>query len=182
MSGLGTLPPRIRKGGPDDAPACAAIEAECARQFRASPHPQVADRPAALAAAHVAAAERGELFVIEPGETAPEAQGGIAGFAWLIAAPPCLHVAEIDVAPRFQRRGLARALLAHAEGLARARGFAHLCLTTFTDVAWNAPAYARMGFRPIPADEIPEICRADAMRLAALGFDPARRVAMRRPV
>ena len=63
-----------------------------AKLVRASPHPQVADRPAAPAAAHVAAAERGELFVIEPGETAPEAQGGIAGFAWLIAAPPCLHV------------------------------------------------------------------------------------------
>ena len=31
MSGLGTLPPRIRKGGPDDAPACAAIEAEIAQ-------------------------------------------------------------------------------------------------------------------------------------------------------
>lgn len=177
MSGLGTLPPRIRRGTAADAQTCAAIEAACARQFLDSPHPQVADRPVPPPAAHVAAAERGELWVIEPGEG-----GGVAGFAWLVEAAPELYVAELDVAPRFQRRGLARALLDRAAEIARGRGLTGLCLTTYVDVIWNAPAYARMGFRTLAPDAAPEICRADAARLAALGYDPACRTAMRRPL
>lgn len=177
MSGLGQLPPAIRRGGQGDAVACAAIEALCALQFLNSPQAAAAARAVPPPAAHVAAAERGELFVIEPGEG-----GGVAGFAWLIAAAPDLHVAEIDVAPRFQRRGYARALLDHAAGLARARGLSGLSLTTFANVAWNAPAYARMGFSPLAPEDWPEICRAETARLVALGFDPAARVAMRRAV
>lgn len=177
MSGLGHRPAVIRRGGAGDAVACAAIEAACTRQFRDSPQPAVAALPVPPPAVHVAAAERGELFVIEPGEG-----GGIAGFAWFVTAAPDLHVAELDVAPRFQRRGLARALLDHAAGLARGRGLTGLCLTTFANIAWNAPAYARMGFRPLAPEDAPEICRAETARLAALGFDPATRIAMRRSV
>lgn len=41
------------------------------------------------------------------------------------------------------------ALIDHLAGEARAQGHAELSLTTFRDVPWNAPYYARLGFREV---------------------------------
>ena len=77
---------------------------------------------------------------------------------------------------------MGRALLAHAADHAREEGLTALTLTTFTDVPWNAPYYARLGFRPLPeADLTPglrEIRRAEA----AHGLNRWPRVCMRAPL
>lgn len=60
-----------------------------------------------------------------------------------------LHVWELAVCRDHQGSGIGRALLATAVREAERRGMAALTLTTFSNVAWNAPFYARLGFEVI---------------------------------
>ena len=75
----------------------------------------------------------------------------MAGF--LVAQPFSreLHIWEMDVAPAFQRRGIGAGLVRAAQIDARNTGFRALTLTTFRDLAWNAPFYARLGFEEVTA-------------------------------
>jgi len=92
----------------------------------------------------------------------------------------CLHVEQVSVDPGSARRGLGRALLDHAADQASATGLPALTLTTFADVPWNAPYYARCGFRVLDGAEITPGLRAIRHREAALGLDRWPRVCMRR--
>ena len=62
-------------------------------------------------------------------------------------------------------------------------GYPAVTLTTFTDVEWNAPLYAHLGFRVLADDELGPGARVRcATTRPRLGLDPARRVCMRREV
>jgi len=173
MSGLGETAPRLRRGRVEDAVACARIEAECALQFRASPQPWVAERPAPPAAVHAEAASLRRLEVAELHDL-------VAGFAILEPdeASGTLHLVELDVAPRFQRRGLARALVERAAARAGERGLAALTLTTFRNVAWNAPLYRRLGFEELAPEAWTAPCRRETEGMAARGLPTVDRLAM----
>ncbi|PLK23024.1 N-acetyltransferase [Porphyrobacter sp. TH134] len=87
---------------------------------------------------------KGHCLVAHVGEA-------MAGF---LAAQPFsreLHIWEMDVAPAFQRRGIGSGLVRAAMIDARNTGFKALTLTTFRDLAWNAPFYARLGFDEVTA-------------------------------
>ena len=75
----------------------------------------------------------------------------MAGF--LVAEPfrRELHIWEMDVLPAYQRRGIGAGLVRAAMIDARNTGFNALTLTTFRDLAWNAPFYARLGFAEVTA-------------------------------
>ena len=92
----------------------------------------------------------------------------------------CLHVEQVSVHPGHARRGLGRALLDHAAGRAAADGIAALTLTTFADVPWNAPYYARCGFRILGDAEITPGLRTVRAHEIAFGLDRWPRVCMRR--
>ncbi|MDF2231878.1 GNAT family N-acetyltransferase [Albimonas sp. CAU 1670] len=173
MSGLGEVPPVLRPGRVEDAVACARIEAACALQFADSPQPWVAARTPPPPAEHAQAAALRRLEVAELFDQ-------VVGFAILEpdAASGTLHLAELDVAPRFQRRGLARALIERAMLRTAERGLAALTLTTFRNVAWNAPLYERLGFAALPPEAWTEPCRRDSAGLAARGLPTVDRVAM----
>ena len=59
---------------------------------------------------------------------------------------------ELSVDPEFGRRGIGRALVAAIGELAGARGFASVGLSTFRDVPFNAPFYARCGYEIVPIE------------------------------
>ena len=86
------------------------------------------------------------------------------------------HVEQVSVDParRGERRGAE--LIDALAGWARTQGFAELTLTTFRDVPWNAPYYARLGFAELHAPG-PELCEAIAAEARALPVR-APRVAM----
>jgi GNAT superfamily N-acetyltransferase len=92
------------------------------------------------------------------------------------------HVEQISVHPDFDRQGLGRALLDTLAAWAARRGLTALTLTTFTDVPWNAPYYARLGFRVVTEDEWTPGLRSIRQHEAAIGLDAWPRVVMRRPV
>jgi N-acetylglutamate synthase-like GNAT family acetyltransferase len=80
------------------------------------------------------------------------------------------------------RRGIGRALLDHVAALARARGAPALTLTTFAEVPWNGPYYARLGFEVWPDTAQGPGLAAIVARERARWPDGPARVAMRRRV
>ncbi|TJZ49435.1 GNAT family N-acetyltransferase [Streptomyces piniterrae] len=91
----------------------------------------------------------------------------------------CAHVEQVSVHPDHAHRGIGRALIDRA---GQDSGLGALTLTTFTDVPWNAPYYARIGFRVLGDGELTPGLRAIRAREAALGLDRWPRVCMRRGV
>jgi GNAT superfamily N-acetyltransferase len=103
--------------------------------------------------------------------------------AYLLArwADGDVHVEQVSVHPDHAGRAIGRALIEHVAGWARERGARALTLTTFADVAWNAPYYERRcGFRRLGDDELGPELRDIRAAEAGHGLDRWPRVAMRR--
>lgn len=99
----------------------------------------VGGRPAPMDddyAAHIADAE---VWVLAD-------EAGIAALSVLIAAPDHLLLDNVAVDPSRQGQGLGRAMIAHAEAVARARGFTELRLFTNALMESNIGLYRRLGF------------------------------------
>ena len=75
------------------------------------------------------------------------------------------------------RLGLGRQLIARVVADARAAGARAVTLTTYRDVPFNAPYYARLGFRVVADDADARLATLRAAERAA-GIDVAPRVAM----
>lgn len=108
------------------------------------------------------------------------ANGEPVGFALVkMLTPEHPHLEEIDVLPEHGRRGVGTALLRTVQSWATRSGHGEISLTTFRDVPWNAPFYARCGFEEVPADEVTRELREVIARETARGLEPERRVVMR---
>jgi len=136
----------IRPPAADELGRLVEIEAAAGRAFADHGMPEIAaddpGSPAELEACRAA----GRAWV------AADAGGPVA---YLIAAEVdgCLHVEQVSVDPAHAGRGIGAALLDHLAGVARAEGRPALTLTTFRDIPWNAPYYARLGFTELPQGE-----------------------------
>ncbi|MFB7178526.1 GNAT family N-acetyltransferase [Streptomyces sp. NPDC056257] len=93
-----------------------------------------------------------------------------------------LHVEQVSVHPERARRGIGRSLLEHLAGLAAREGVPALTLTTFTEVPWNAPYYARCGFRLLDDGALTPGLREIRARESEHGLDRWPRACMRREV
>lgn len=82
------------------------------------------------------------------------------GFLVLREVDGNAHIEQVSVYPDHGRRGIGRRLLDRAAEWARHHGLKALTLTTFAKVPWNAPYYARLGFRPFADDELTPGLRA----------------------
>ncbi|WP_372053984.1 GNAT family N-acetyltransferase [Tistrella mobilis] len=154
----------IRPARPDEAAVLAAIEDAAAVQFVriGMDLGATASDPAMLAAR---AAEGSVLTASLAGRP--------VGFAILTTVDGNAHLAELDVAPDVQRRGIGRRLIEAVADRARAAGHSGLTLTTFRDVPWNGPWYRRLGFTELPAEAqgpaLRQIRAAEARRIDPLG-------------
>ncbi|MFD7441205.1 GNAT family N-acetyltransferase [Streptomyces sp. NPDC059909] len=102
--------------------------------------------------------------------------------AYLLSEPVdgAAHIEQLSVHPAVARRGLGRGLIDHLAAVAAADGLTALTLTTFADVPWNAPYYARLGFRALGDDELTDGLREIRRAEAEHGLDHWPRVCMRR--
>ena len=91
------------------------------------------------------------------------------------------HLEEIDVAPAHGRRGLGTQLVLQVCEWADGNGYASVSLTTFRDLPWNMPFYARLGFGIVAPEQLSPALRAVVKDETRRGLDPSRRVVMRRP-
>jgi GNAT superfamily N-acetyltransferase len=93
----------------------------------------------------------------------------VRGFAVLEQVDGAVHLEQLSVDPAYGRQGVGGALLAATVGVARESGADRVTLITYADVPWNAPFYARHGWRP--AGELTAALRALRDHEAALGLD-----------
>ncbi|MDH1147554.1 GNAT family N-acetyltransferase [Pseudomonas mosselii] len=140
---------RIRPTLVSDIPLLPALEHSAAQAFRQLPHlTWLADSDVLGEAEHLA-------FVTEGGSwVAVDDQDQPLGFLCASATGDALHIHELSVRQEVQGQGLGRGLLDQAWAAARLGGLPWLTLTTFDDVPWNAPFYARYGFERIPASQL----------------------------
>ncbi|MGW6846163.1 GNAT family N-acetyltransferase [Streptomyces sp. NPDC054958] len=166
----------VRPARPTDAAVLQDIERAAGRCFRDIGMPEIADdEPPTLD--ELAAYRRAGLAWVSVGEAD-------VPVAYLIAerVEGNLHVEQVSVHPDHARRGLGRGLLEHLAEFAGRAGVPALTLTTFTEVPWNAPYYARCGFRQLDEAELTAGLREIREREAAHGLDRWPRVCMRRDV
>lgn len=101
------------------------------------------------------------------------------GFAALREVGGDAYLAALAVLPGEMRQGIGSRLLDTACRWAREHGYEAMTLTTFRDVPWNAPFYARRGFVEV-LDPAPALA-AIRDRERTLGLDDAApRIVMRR--
>jgi GNAT superfamily N-acetyltransferase len=165
----------VRPARLDDVPLLPAIEDAAEALFAGTHMAFVLDLPRDPPTESPQALTDGLLWVTCDAEDRP------VGFLEAEVRDGWLHLLEMSVHPDHQRQGRARALMETALAEARARGLGMMSLTTDRALPWNAPAYARLGFRELQADERPQWLSDLLAREVALGFEAALRIAMGRP-
>lgn len=169
--------PRVRLATPDDVALLPAIERSAGELFRTLPELEwLAEGEPIPEARHRQWIALGTVWAAVDADDIP------VGFLDAEVFGDALHVWEMSVHGRWQGQGLGRALLDTASGHARDVGLARLTLTTFRDVPWTAPYYARLGFACIDAESLCARLRAVLDDETAAGLPAAWRCAMQRPV
>lgn len=152
------------------------IEVDSGAPFREIGMTDVADMPPLPLDVLAAAQRAGRLRVAVDADDRP--------IAFVVVEPVdgCAHVQQLSADPAYARRGIGRRLLDDAAGWAVDQGLPALTLTTFGSVPWNGPYYARCGFRELTGAAVTPGLAGLLAAEAALGLNPADRIAMRRPV
>ncbi|HXD68949.1 MAG TPA: GNAT family N-acetyltransferase [Gaiellales bacterium] len=164
----------IRPPAADELGRLVEIEAAAGRAFAEHGMPEIAaDDPGSPA----------ELEPYREADRAWVAADGAGPVAYLLAAEVdgCLHVEQVSVDPAHAGRGIGAALIDHLAAAARADGRPALTLTTFRDIPWNAPYYARLGFAELPDGEWgPQLRALVARERTAIPGDHPRVAMIRR--
>lgn len=93
-------------------------------------------------------------WVVEVADPEDASLSVLAGFVVCRVEGKALYLDQISVHPDFMRRGLGAALMAAVFSEAQRRALGHITLSTFRDVPWNGPYYARFGFVELPQDDL----------------------------
>lgn len=164
----------VRPTRPGDVTALPAIERAAGERFRDYPElAWLAEGDVISAEQHLDYAERGLSWLAVANELP-------VGFILAETHVSSLFIVELSVHLDWQGKGIGRRLIACVADQARKRGVASLTLTTFRDVPWNAPFYARLGFEMITT-LTPELREKREEEMAhGLAYDA--RCAMRLPL
>lgn len=162
----------VRAARPEDLPALAAVERAAQAMFARVGMPELVHAPVLTLDEVRRFSAEGFVAVAE------HPRDGVVGFVVARPLGGAAHVQELDVHPDHGRQGLGRALLERALAWGRAAGFRTATLSTFRDVAWNAPFYARVGFRELAPEDASPGLQALRAEEPANGLDLSRRVLM----
>ncbi|MFS1563516.1 MAG: GNAT family N-acetyltransferase [Candidatus Arsenophonus phytopathogenicus] len=81
-----------------------------------------------------------------------------------------LHIWELSVDSRWQRKGIGKALLQKVIIQAKQLNCDHVTLTTFCDVSWNGVYYQKLGFTIISVEKLTLSLQAILKKEVAYGF------------
>lgn len=167
------LPYPIIRARSEDVQQLPGIELAAAKLLRGHASEEFLDEVTSDAVLR-GAQEQGLLWVVLAGDRP-------VGFAQVdLLEPGVAHLRELDVHPAHGRQGLGTRLVNEVCRWAEGQDYGAVTLTTFRDVPWNAPFYAKLGFEEVPVLELTPVVRSLLEDEARRGLDPERRVAMRR--
>ncbi len=162
----------IRLARLSEAKRIVELEIAAGRAFRELDGYAWVDAYPAMAETEVAqAVENGGVWVVV-------CAGVVVGYALTYRQPNFCHLRELNVHPDHGRRGLGRRLVDHVVDEARQSGCDGVALTTFTDVPFNGPWYARLGFEVIDDDAQPSWLGVERDEERRRGLDRKPRQAM----
>jgi ribosomal protein S18 acetylase RimI-like enzyme len=165
----------VRPATIDDVPAIQAVEVAAGERFREVDDPRIARcadaPPYSRAGLERASVEQRAWVAVDDG-------GSIIGFAVVRVVDGEGHLDELAVVPAQGRRGVGRALVDEVVAWTVAQELASITLTTFRDVPWNGPYYAKLGFHVVST--LTPALQAMIDEQATWGLKPSLRVVMRR--
>lgn len=109
-----------------------------------------------------------------------EATDQPVGFSLVTRLDADAHLVELDVVPEHGRLGLGRSLVIAALAWGVERELRRMTLSTLEFVPWNGPFYARLGFRPLEAEEVGSELRATVLSDLSRGLPDDGRVLLGR--
>jgi ribosomal protein S18 acetylase RimI-like enzyme len=133
----------LRRAGSSDADAIRALTREAYAKWV----PLIGREPKPMAA-------DSQKAVREHWIDLHEINGELAALIEMVAMDGHLFVVNVAVHPARQGRGLGRALLAHAEAVARGAGYGEIRLLTNAAFAANLALYGRLGYRETKRESI----------------------------
>jgi GNAT superfamily N-acetyltransferase len=166
----------IRAARPDDLPELVDVEIAAGLAFRGIGMAAVADDDPGTVAELAGFADDGRAWVFADAADRPVA------YLLVDVVDGDAHIEQVSVRPEHARRGIGRQLIEVAREWAVAHGLPALSLTTYAEVPWNGPYYARLGFEVVPPERVTGGMRAIRVAEAARGLDAWPRVVMRRPL
>lgn len=162
----------IRLAHPDDAAAFHAVENDAAELLREEPSlAGVPVPPSTSVQDYRRLIARGRCL------SALAAQR-VVGFAAAAPVGRELHLHELSVERAHQQCGIGAGLLRALAIDARNSGIRAITLTTYRDIAWNGPFYARHGFVEVENFEAHEHLAQSLEEAARFGLPRERRCAM----
>ncbi|WP_419689092.1 GNAT family N-acetyltransferase [Burkholderia theae] len=167
----------IRPATREDATAMAAVEVAAAQRFREIGMTDIADAEPTDASDVLARIDGGRAYV------AVDSQGTCVGFAFYrLLDAQRLYLEELDVAPSHGGQRIGARLIEQVTARAAQQHIAQVVLSTFRDAPWNAPYYARLGFRIVDEAALDDTLRAIRAHHVERGLDETQRVFMRADV
>ncbi len=163
----------IRPTALHDIPHLPAIERDAAQAFRAIAElTWLADSAVISETHHTRYQASGRSWV------AMQAERPVA-FVVADILDDALFIAELSVAKKWQRQGIGRQLLNVLISAAHSQNLSDVTLTTFRDVPWNAPFYARLGFALLAESQLSPALKRELDEDATHGLPRELRCAMR---
>jgi GNAT superfamily N-acetyltransferase len=166
----------VRLARSEDLTELAAIERSAASVFRDVGLAWLADGETMDSAQLAALCRDGTLWVAADEMDEP------VGFLAAHELDGRFYIAEVSITRSYQRQGLGARLIAAAVDHARAAGFGAVTLTTYRDLPWNGPYYARFGFAEVDPGEVGPGHLQKLQAEAEAGHEPARRCLMVLPL
>jgi len=166
----------IRRPRPNEIRLLPQIENDADRRYARVGLARVLDMPPATIAS-LEFARRHRLLSV-----AVSPLGTIVGFALMKRPAGKAWLDQLSVLEAWQGNGLGTALIDRTAEAARTLGFDTLHLSTYRDVPWNGPFYARRGFEDMPRHLWPHAFRRQIAIENSHGHPSWRRTIMRRGV
>jgi GNAT superfamily N-acetyltransferase len=137
----------IRRARPSDYPLLPEIERAAATLFQGVDWLHLDLDDVSDVTVIEAMVRSGVVFVAADDTDAP------VGFLLAGFLDRALHIYELDVTPLHGRHGLGRRLIEAACAFALVERAPAVTLSTFRDIPWNGPFYAKAGFREVPRNQ-----------------------------
>lgn len=164
----------IREARAEDLPEMRAIEVAAGEAFRTLGMGAVADdAPPSLEALANYQRDGRAWVATDSGDVA-------VAYILVDLVDRFAHIEQVTVHPLHARQGLGGQLIDEAARWAAIFGLDGMTLTAFEEVPWNAPYYARLGFRPVPEREWPGGLYRIVQSERAHGLDAWPRIVMKR--